>query len=387
MNQNDYEPGESPIICNLTPGLVERGKIKIGRKGKWVRETFQQPEKIDHFLVTTLEKDATDNNFIVDNVLMKKLLKEQGVEILKKIPVRLLYDDIVLNYQSRFACFRGRTRWCSGDGRGAFRLNSENKYEPIKCPCERAHPDYAGEDKNGKGKCKMNCSLSVIIDGAESVGGIWKFRTTGYYSVTGILSSLMLVKSLTRGFLAGLKLNMVVYPKTTDKGKIFVVTIEYPGTIEQLKSEGLKIALNEEKIVQRIENLETEARKLLSAEYALVTPGEEIDHVEEFYPEDATPVSAPPPLAAPSTPAPVVTAPVAQSDPAASPAPVTHPASPAPEQPQPAEKKPKSESRKSKRAATTTAEPEPVPPPPEPVVAPLSVPVGMEDLNLFDMEQ
>ena len=51
-----WRPGS---IKNLTPGLVERGKIKIGMKGAARQSrsgnTFQAPQKLDHFIVTATE--------------------------------------------------------------------------------------------------------------------------------------------------------------------------------------------------------------------------------------------------------------------------------------------------------------------------------------------
>ena len=52
--------GRSLSIKNLCPGLVERGKIKIGMKGETRRSqsggTYQLPVKLNHFLITTMER-------------------------------------------------------------------------------------------------------------------------------------------------------------------------------------------------------------------------------------------------------------------------------------------------------------------------------------------
>ena len=49
-------------IKNLTPRLAEWGKIKIGAKGKMKTSNqgkqFAQPQKLDHFIITTMERDA-----------------------------------------------------------------------------------------------------------------------------------------------------------------------------------------------------------------------------------------------------------------------------------------------------------------------------------------
>ena len=49
---------QSLIIKGLAPGLTERGKIKIGEKGRMIQSQrgtqFQPPQKLDHFRITTL---------------------------------------------------------------------------------------------------------------------------------------------------------------------------------------------------------------------------------------------------------------------------------------------------------------------------------------------
>ena len=77
-------------IKGMIPALPERGKIKIGRKGRMVTSKqgneFQPPQKLNHFIVTTLER-AEDGNFIRDEEIHKIIGDEP-----KKIPVRLLYS-------------------------------------------------------------------------------------------------------------------------------------------------------------------------------------------------------------------------------------------------------------------------------------------------------
>src|ERR1700688_2255375 len=112
----------SMSIKGLVPRLPERGRIAIGMKGEMITSQrgnqFQPPQKLDHFRVTTLER-GKDGNFLLDAASHAKY-GERPTEI----PVRLLYDDPVLNYPTRYACFIGRTLWCTGDGESAFRLTA-----------------------------------------------------------------------------------------------------------------------------------------------------------------------------------------------------------------------------------------------------------------------
>lgn len=299
MNTNDRIPARDVLaqprrmgIKNLSPGLVERGKIKIGMKGAERQKqggggSYQMPQKLDHFLVTTTER-GRDNNFMRDERLHVSL-----GETPREIPVILIYDDIDLNFQTRYAAYAGKTLWCSGDGETASRAQKKDdkvEYHPVECPCPRQSPTYEGRDK-----CKINGTLSVMIQGAEAIGGVWKFRTTSYNSVVGILSSLALIKRITGGPLAGIPLMMTLTPKTVQdpiKGSqqtIYVVGLEFRGGLQALQSQGHDMLLDRTKHGLRIEHIEQEARSMLSLSPAVYAAPDDIeDEVDEFYPEAAT---------------------------------------------------------------------------------------------------
>lgn len=278
-------------IRNLSPGLVERGKIKIGQKGQTRTSgqgnQFQAPQKLDYFLVTSMER-GQDNNFMQDQAVMSMLGSKP-----REIPIRLIYDDINLNFPSRYACYIGKTLWCTGDGQQARRANvdEQNKIAPghhlVHCTCHRQDPAYTGRDK-----CKITGTLSAVIDGADVVGGVWKFRTTSYNSVVGILSSLAMIKRITGGRLAGIPLTLKLSPKAvTDPVKgsqqtIYVVSIEYRGSIQSLRAAGYEALKEDRDHGARIEHLEEDARALLS-DRSDEMEAEADDIVEEFYPEQA----------------------------------------------------------------------------------------------------
>ena len=151
----------SPICKNLIPGLTERGKIKIGCKGQSRKKsdgsgTYQLPQKLDHFIVTTLERNH-DGNFVKDETI-HKIIGDKP----KEIPVILMFDDIALNFQCRYACYNGKTLFCSGDGEFADQLTEQKTRKEVSCPCYRHEPTYTGKDK-----CKINGTLSVMIQGHE----------------------------------------------------------------------------------------------------------------------------------------------------------------------------------------------------------------------------
>jgi len=285
------------MIKGLIPSLPERGKIKIGVKGKMIRSQrgneFQPPQKLDHFVVTTLQR-GEDGNFVPDDTLMQRLGDKPT-----EIPVRLLYDDPTLNFPTRYACFVGRVLWCSGDGEVATRLTetpqdiaSGTKQRPrdVSCPCHRSDPAYTGKDK-----CKMNGSLSVLIEGAGGIGGVWKFRTTSYNSIVGIMSAMTFIRSLTGGVLANIPLKLRVQPKQTtapdgSQVVVYIVSLEFDGDMAGLQTIAHGIALDRAKMNVSIQHVEEEARRMLalagSANAPL--PGDDADDiVEEFYPEQA----------------------------------------------------------------------------------------------------
>lgn len=309
------KPRNAMMIKNLCPGLMEMGKIKIGNKGA-VRQsssggTWQAPQKLDHFLITTMER-GKDNNFLLDEQLHRRF-----GEAPKEIPVRLIYDDIALDFATRYICYYGKTVYCSGDGECAQRLKKDGSYETVSCPCHRQDPKFAGDDGKGKGKCKINGILSTIIDGADSVGGVWKFRTTSYNSVVGIMSSLALIQRITGGRLAGIPLLMTVTPKTVqdpihgNQQTIYVVGLKYNGNMDMLRSTGYQIAMDEAKHGISMKQIEQDAILLLShTPTAGLGDDSDQDVIEEFYPEEARPAApalAEPAQLAPNTAAPATT--------------------------------------------------------------------------------
>jgi hypothetical protein len=276
-------------IKGLMPQLAERGKVKIGEKGEMKTsqggKQFSQPRKLDHFVITTMQRDAA-GRLLPDTALMARLKPEGGK--LTEIPVRLLYDHIDLNFQTRYACYRGNRCWCSGDGEIAQRFTGENgKYQEVTCPCEHQDPFYQGQDR-----CKILGTLQVLIEGTNRIGGVWKFRTTSWNTVNAILSSLALIKTITGGPLAGIPLHLVLSPKTVtipttgQNMVVYVVSLEFRGPEEVLAELGYEIARRRIEHQVKMEQIEAEARRLLLLPQA-EPPEEQEEVAQEFYPETA----------------------------------------------------------------------------------------------------
>jgi len=269
-------------IKNLAPRLAEWGKIKIGAKGEMKTSNqgrqFAQPQKLDHFIITTMERDAA-GRLLPDTDLMTRLKPESGK--ITSIPILLLYDDPEVNFLTRYAAYAGNTLLCQGDGESAQRLQ-DGKYQTVPCPCPRLEEAYGGKDI-----CKPNGVLQCLIQGVNRIGGVWKFRTTSWNSVQSIMSSMKLFQTVTGGILAGIPLQMRVSPKTvTVRGGnqiVYVVSLEFSGTTQQLTQVALDITRRQAEYRVRLEHLEAEARKAL--EHQEESPEEVKDIQQEFYPE------------------------------------------------------------------------------------------------------
>jgi hypothetical protein len=363
----EYAPGHSPIIRNVIPGLPEIGKIKIGAKGSERTaasgEKYQIPVKFDHFIVTTLER-GSDNNFLRNEDIHKSLGDKP-----KSIPIFLPYENLELNFQSRYACYTGKTLWCSGDGQAAFRLApGKTEREQVSCTCERCSPTYQEKDK-----CKMHGTLGCIVRGATSIGGIWKFRTTGYNSTTGLTASLAYLQLQTGGHLARIPLLLKIRAKAATNpvdGKpvtIQVVGVEFDGDTKELEKTVLQIIQKDAEFRRKLIAVERETQKLLSVDAVLVDEAGDIQ--EEHFPEEQQPSQ--PELATPGA-GRVGTAAAAAVAPAE----------------QPAATGKRGRTRKSAQAVQVPAEQAPAQPAaataPDAAVAPLAAPANPLDVNLFD---
>jgi len=296
MTEPEIIPASKPLratmIKGLIPTLPERGKIKIGIKGRMITSQhgaqFQPPQKLDHFLITTLARGG-DDNFLRDEEMHERLGDKPT-----EIPIRLLYDSPELNFPTRYAAYKGRTLWCSGDGEKAQRLKQDaSGHFELDCPCHLSDPTYT--PKRGEPpRCKMNGALSVIIDGASGLGGVWKLRTTSYNSITGLLSSMAFLRSITGGILANIPLRLRVQPKQAANPSdgssvlIYIVTLDFDGDMAALQQLGHQIALDRATTKWSIITIEQEARRqlALAAPANAPLPGDDAeDVVSEFYPE------------------------------------------------------------------------------------------------------
>lgn len=262
-------------IKGISPQLCECGKIKIGKKGEARPSkgngTFRLPTKLDHFVVTTTEKNS-EGDFLEDKNIMGIIGND-----CKAIPVRLLYDEAELNFPTSYAYYDSAACVCRGDGENAKLADGELvSCDPDSCPWFKER------------KCKPNGVLSVILEDAPRVGGVYKFRTTSWNSIRNLTSAMGFIKGLTGGVLAGLPLVLTVQPKTTlipgtkSTTVIFMVNIEYKGSIGAMMSYAREEAQQRADMVGVQTQLEAQARLMLDQPES----AEECnDVVCEFYPD------------------------------------------------------------------------------------------------------
>jgi len=253
--------------------LSEKGKIKIGYRGKEVESTggkkFCPPKKLNYFVVTTTERLAETGNFAKDEEVMAKLPPEP-----KELKIRLPFDDIDLNFHTSFAMYKGNKCVCRGDGEKADCFDNGVRKQIVCDPENCPHLQ--------KEECKPTGILSCFLAECLEIGAVYKFRTHSWYSVSGIGASLLYLSGLTKGILQGLPLVLKIVKKTTEKhGVVTCVTI----VLDVEMMEFRKLAIQE-----------MESRKMLSVDMRLIEAtaresgfGTDTDLPEdiqgEFYPE------------------------------------------------------------------------------------------------------
>ncbi len=268
---------QGTMIKGFTPSLAEIGKIKIGEKGAEVRSsggaTFRMPVKLNHFKITGILRDEKTGQFELDPIM--KTLGDSPTEL----DIQLLFNDPTLNFVTSYGQYQGGRCMCRGDGESAKLPDGSS----VECNPEVC-PQFASK------KCKPNGILSVILSKSPRLGGVYKFRTTSINSIKSILSSMFFLATQTGGVLSMIPLKLTLSPKQVTpivKGvptpsTIYVVHIEYAGTVEDLLNKTIEVQTYQSKMRENLVKLEATARNILTAPEA---PEDQKDFQEEYYPE------------------------------------------------------------------------------------------------------
>jgi hypothetical protein len=205
------------IEKGLTDRFLEVGKIKIGGKGEKHKSQkggeYRLPVRFEHFVVTTTERDTGDN-YKQDEQVHKLIGAEP-----KELSIRLPFDDIDMNFYTSFSFYESRKNKCRGNGIKAEWTEKDGKKREIPC---KQDCKYLVE-----GKCKPSGILSCHISKSMNVGGIYRFRTHSWNTVSAILSALKYFKeNIPGGILQGIPFKLVFLKKSTaEHGNVPVVTL------------------------------------------------------------------------------------------------------------------------------------------------------------------
>lgn len=187
----------------ITPPIL--GRISIGKVIER-QDGKRLPEKDDQFTITT-QVQSKDGWLL--HPLDEKLRKESGNEKLRRIPVRMLFNDPDLNLRAEYSLFdrsNGRPL-CVGNGETCRRVTRDG-IQTLPCPS----PDGCELAKGGA--CKPYGRLNVKI-GDDDELGTFVFRTTGFNSIRTLAARLSYYKAVSGNALACMPLELRLRSKST----------------------------------------------------------------------------------------------------------------------------------------------------------------------------
>lgn len=284
----------------IKPKICELGKIKIGRLGAERTSAkgnkYRQPEKLDHFIVTTMNRDK-EGNLTEDKDLMDDLRKNgyaDADQAIRRLPIRVLSDDLEDIMQASYCCYIRKRCAIRSDGRETTWFAKDGKWleTPVVEPWDPTLLDRKGSD--GKPLLKMNVVFNCVIASNETrFGGVHRLRTTSTISAAQLYGSLSHLLGLTGGVLVGMPLQLAIRPMQVSPAEldgksttVYVLHVEMVGkdvkALQQDALDQMRFRLQYQKEIGRSM---IEYRKLLTAPGLETDPREAADVQEEFYPE------------------------------------------------------------------------------------------------------
>jgi hypothetical protein len=185
----------------ITPPIL--GRVAIGKVVE--KDGKRLPQKDDQF---TLTSQIQTREGWLPHPLDEQLREGQGGK-LRRIPIRLLFNDPDLNLRAEYSLFDRNTArpLCVGDGEQCRRRTREGM-QTLPCPgpdsCELAQG----------GRCKPYARLNVVI-GDEDPLGTFIFRTTGFNSIRTLAARLQYFKAVSGNRLACMPLELRLRGKST----------------------------------------------------------------------------------------------------------------------------------------------------------------------------
>jgi len=293
-----------PLPRGLTPQIAEVGKIKIGYLGderskrNKPDEKYRLPEKLDHFLITHVNRNR-GGRLVIDKELMDALIAEgygderenkkvggKAVDIqpLRRIPIFLMSDEIDEVMLCQYVNYVGKRRiaTCDGVTHTTHYKDRQKLGEPKTRPCDDEHL--------GKGWKAHTNFACVIASKAARFGGVYKFRTTSVITAQQLYGSLQLIQTMTGGVLAGLPLQLVVRPvNVSPEGKlttVYVVHVEIIAeNIPDIHQRALDVAAHRAQNYKQIREATKQYKQLLAAPGENESDFEQAEIAQEFHPE------------------------------------------------------------------------------------------------------
>lgn len=283
------------------PRVAELGKIKIGGKDEKVRQsqgggTWRAPKKLDHFIITGLNRtaagDLAPDTELMAALVARKFGDEDGK--LRRLPIMVCSNDIEDIIQARYVWYAGRKVAARSDGKTVVWFGDPKTFKFLPEPREEPWREEYADLVNPKGvkifklHSVFNCMIAANV---ARWGGVYKFRTTSWYTANQLVGSLMHIHQLTGGVLRGLPMQLVIRPMTVEPEgkptKIYVVHCELAGAdLLSIRNSALELARSEAENSRQLRAAQIEYKRLLSPPGDNETEIEASEVVAEFHPEN-----------------------------------------------------------------------------------------------------
>lgn len=260
----------------ITPPVA--GRISIGRVVE--KNGKRLPEKDDQFTITSQIQHRQE---WLLHPLNQTLRETNPEEKLRRIPIRLMFNDPALNFRADYSLFDRSTGrpMCVGDGESCKRITNEG-VQTLPCPGADTCPlaQHSG--------CKPYGRLTVQIDDGENHDS-FIFRTTGFNSIRTLFARLHYFGALSNDKLACLPLELRLRGKSTRMSHgtaIFYadITLRSDMTVEETLNAAN--ALHEQRLAAGFNQdaLDAVARQGLNNGIFEEDEDDAASLVEEFYP-------------------------------------------------------------------------------------------------------
>lgn len=261
----------------ITPPIL--GRIAIGKVIE--RDGKRLPQKDDQFTLTS--QIQTRDGWLA-HPLDEPLREAQGGK-LRRIPMRLLFNEPDLNLRAEYSLFDRNTArpLCVGDGEQC-RRRTRDGMQTLPCPS----PD--GCELAQGGRCKPYARLNVVV-GDDDPLGTFIFRTTGFNSIRTLAARLQYFKAVSDNKLACLPLELRLRGKSTRQSHgapIYYVdiTLREELDLEATLANAQQMALDRHEVGFDQQALDQAARMGFANGDFEEQEEDAAAIVEEFYPQD-----------------------------------------------------------------------------------------------------